>query len=168
MAGLEDVLNVGKSIVGPICGSRARALSERDISPMVHAYLLGGYARVQREIPVSMGSAERYIDFGFGDKPFGGNRCVFELAARGTETGAGALSISQNTWEIRKLSRFPSAQANGGRILLLVDLHSSPIEKNQLETGYEKFQLGRGKFERNSVSVLYVHRDLHYRFIWRA
>jgi hypothetical protein len=167
MAGLSDVKSIGLHIVGPVCGNRARALDERDISPMVHAYLLGAHAGVAREVPVKMGKATHFVDFAFGDKPYGTNRCVFELAVRGME-GISPLSISQNKAELRKLSRFPATRANGGRYLLLLDLHHNPIPQVRLQNQYEGFLLGRGKFARRSVSVVYVHRDVQYRFIWRA
>jgi hypothetical protein len=51
----------------------------------------------------------------------------------------------------------------------LIDLGHEPIKQGTLQPGYDKLKhLGAGKFQRLSVSVLYVHRDLNYRFIWRA
>jgi len=166
MAGLSDVRAVGEQIVGPICGNRARKYEERDVCPMVHAYLLGRYSGVKREVPVWFGASKRYIDFRFGDWGYGNNPCVFELAVRGCEGGA-QLSASQNRPELQKLSRFPPERANGGRFLLLLDLHLNPILESELRPGYDSYYLGKGKYLRQSVSVCYVHRDLHYRVIWK-
>jgi hypothetical protein len=114
-----------------------------------------------------IGNRSGAIDFRFGDRPYGANPCALELAVRNSEGGSQLLS-SQNKSELSKLSRYPATKAQT-RVLLLLDLGHRPIKQHILQKGYDKLQhLGAGKFQRLSVSVLYVHRDLNYRFIWRA
>ncbi len=165
MAGLADVRKAALQIVGPVCGNKAMSYGEADIGRMLHAYLLAGYAATSREHPILVGKVERRVDFRFGDKPHGSNPCLFELAVRNSEHGQ-QLHWSQNKSELQKLSRYPSSRAKV-RALLLLDIGHTPIEQHALQRGYDDYCLGRGNFPRYTVSVLYVHRNLDYRFVWR-
>jgi hypothetical protein len=99
MAGLADVHEAAKQIVGPVCGYKAMSYGEADIGRMLHAYLLAGFAAVSREHPVQIGKTKREIDFRFGDPPHGANPCLFELAIRNSEHGS-QLLCSQNKREL--------------------------------------------------------------------
>ncbi len=167
MAGVADAKAAALEIVGPICGEKARSFSEAQVGRILHAYLIGRYAGVWPECPVMIGKKKQAIDFRFGDRPYGGNPCALELAVRNSEEGSQLLP-SQNKSELKKLSRYPASKAQT-RVLLLLDLGHDPITQHSLQSGYDTLDhLGAGKFQRLSVSVLYVHRDLNYRFIWRA
>ena len=166
MASLADIRHAAIQIVKPICGNKARSFGEADIGRILHAYLLGKFGGVWPECPVQFGPGESYIDFRFGDAPHGNNPCVVELAVRNTEHGQ-QLSCSQNKSELKKLSRYPSSKAQT-RVLLLLDLGHKPIAQAVLQPGYDKLKhLGAGKFQRRSVRVLYVHRDLDFHFSWK-
>ncbi len=133
---------------------------------MLHAYLVGRYAAVSREHKVPIRKKVRAIDFRFGDKPHGTNPCLFELAVRNSENGS-QLLCSQNRRELEKLARYPLTRANT-RILLLLDLGHDPIKQGKLQPGYDEHSLNLGdQIGTRSISVLYVHRDLIYRFVWR-
>jgi hypothetical protein len=166
MAGLEDVRTAALEVVGPICGHRPRSFSEADVGRILHAFLAGRHAAVWPQCPVAIGKSQWAIDFRFGDRPYGGNPCVVELAVRGTEHGQ-QLQASQNRNELTKLSRYPFSKART-RVLLLLDFGHAPLEQTSLQPAYDGLRhLGAGKFQRRSISVLYVHRDSNYRFIWR-
>lgn len=167
MAGLEDVREAALEIVGPICKWKTRSFSEAEVGRILHAFLAGRHRGVKPEHPIKMGSTTMDIDFRFGDAPHGANPCVLELAVRNSEGGA-QLTASQNKTELKKLSRYPAKRAQT-RVLLLLDLGHKPIAKEKLQPAYDALNhLGSGKFQRRSVSVLYVHRELNYRFIWRT
>jgi hypothetical protein len=166
MASLSHVRESALKIVGPVCGYKARSLSEADVSRILHAHLLGAFGGVWPECPVKMGRISRKIDFRFGDWPHGANPCVVELAVRKSEGGPQLLG-GQNRSELEKLSRYPATKAQT-RVLLLLDLGHQPIAQSSLEPGYKAVTLGRGKFQRLSVQILYVHRELFYAFSWKA
>ena len=166
MASLKDVKYAAQQIVGPICGRKARSFAEGDIGRILYAYLLGKFGGVKSEVPVLLGKNTKYIDFRFGDHPYGGNPCVVELAVRNTEHGQ-QLSSSQNKSELRKLSRYPATQAQT-RVLLLLDIGHHPLIESNLKPGYDELKhLGVGKFQRQSVRVLYVHREVDFHFSWK-
>lgn len=167
MAGIADVKAAALEIVGPVCGHKSRSLGEADIGRILHAYLLGRHGGVWPECPVTIGKASRAIDFRFGDWPHGRNPCALELAVRNSEGGQQLLA-SQNKSELIKLARYPASKAQT-RVLLLLDIGHEAISQSSLQDGYDDLDhLGAGNFQRRSISVLYVHRDLDYRFIWRA
>jgi hypothetical protein len=167
VAGIADVRECALEIVNRICGKKARSFSEANMGRILHAYLVGRHAGVWAECPVNLGKTESAIDFRFGDRPHGKNPCVLELAVRNSEGGSQLLA-SQNKPELRKLSRYPESQAQT-RVLLLLDIGHAPLAREKLQPDYDNLKhLGAGKFQRRSVSILYVHRELDYRFIWRA
>jgi hypothetical protein len=166
MASLKDVKHAAQQIVGPICGAKPRSFAEADIGRILHAYLLGKFGGVKSECPVKLGRRDSYIDFRFGDAPYGNNPCVVELAVRNTEHGPQLMS-SQNKAELKKLSRYRASTAQT-RVLLLLDLGHRPIAQATLQAGYDNLKhLGAGKFQRRAVHVLYVHRDLDFHFSWK-
>jgi hypothetical protein len=166
MASLKDVKQAAQQVVGPICGNKPRSFAEADIGRILHAYLLGKFGGVKSECPMKLGQRDSYIDFRFGDAPYGNNPCVLELAVRNTEHGP-QLSSGQNKTELTKLSRYPANKAQT-RVLLLLDLGHKPIAQATLRRGYANLKhLGAGKFQRRAVQVLYVHRDLDFHFSWK-
>ena len=166
MASLKDVRHAAQQIVGPICGNKPRSFAETDIRRILHAYLLGKFGGVKSQCPVRLGQRDSYIDFRFGDAPYGNNPCVLELVVRNTQHGP-QLSSSQNQTELKKLSRYPTGKAQT-RVLLLLDLGHMPLAQATLQRGYDKLKhLGAGKFQRRAVQVLYVHRDLDFHFSWK-
>ena len=121
-ASLKDVKDAAGWIVGPICGRKARHFDEKEVSRILHAYLVGRHAGVKCEYPINTGAKQR-IDFRFGDRPYGANPVVLELAVR-NYNGAPELIAGQNKSELSKLSRFPASKAQT-RVLLLIDLSQS-------------------------------------------
>jgi hypothetical protein len=167
MAGVVDAKKIAKALVGPVADYRARAFNERKVLPLVHAFLLGGYASVTDEPPAPLPAQQKMrADFRFGDKPYGSNPCMLEVAVRGTETVKCTLSQRTNRPELRKLSRYPPSKANGGRVLLLLDFDSDSLDKSALIEDYAAYNLGPGNFQRYKVSVVYVHRDIDFSFTW--
>jgi len=167
MAGVADVKAAALDIVGRICGNKVQSFSEAEAGRILHAYLVGRHGGVWPECPVKIGNKLGAIDFRFGDWPYGRNPCALELAVRNSNEGSQLLA-SQNKSELTKLSRYPVSKAQT-RVLLLLDFGHKAMRKRDLKPGYDNIKhLGPGKFQRLSVSVLYVHRDHNYRFIWRA
>ncbi len=166
MAGLGDVRAAALEIVGPICGNKARSYTEAEVGRILHSYLIGRHAGVWPECPLKVGKVNRAIDFRFGDWPYGANPCALELAIRNSEHGS-RLIAGQNQSELIKLSRYTKTKAQT-RVLLLLDIGHTSIPQSSLQPDYDKLKhLGAGKFQRRSVSILYVHRNLNYRFIWK-
>ncbi len=132
----------------------------------LHGVVLGlfeakiGY--MASEFPVENSSKvtkPKCIDFRHG----GNNPVVIELVVRlhGSEVYG-----SQNRSELRKLCRIPYSKARR-RILLLLDASGlDPIQKNSLKRSYQEIGSGRGKFTRETVTVIYVHPDIEYAFRW--
>lgn len=156
-------------IVGPICGYKARGLTEAEADRILYAYLLGGYGAVSRQHPTQIAGTNNRLDFRFCDKrhrgnQYGGNPCILELAVKDIHGGQ-HLTVIRNKTELRKLSRHGVVVA--ARVLLLLDVSENPTPKDKLIPGYDKYHFGPGKFAAHGVSVLYVHRDLQYKFVWR-
>ena len=88
---------------------------------------------------------------------------VVEFAVR-ARTGA-ELSASQNRSELRKLLRAKSARI---RILLLLDPSARPaLTSSALRQQYRRLNLGRGRFNRLAVRVVYVRPGFSFHFTWR-
>jgi hypothetical protein len=102
------------------------------------------------------------IDFRLG----GPNPVLIELAVRPRD-GASELYGSQNTPELDKLLRYPQSRAKL-RALVLMDFAPVPIEENRMRSTYDVLGSGPGRFERNSVRIMYLHRTLEYHFLWRG
>jgi hypothetical protein len=133
------------------------------LDPILYGYLEGRLGHMQRQhyVQVRGKSKPKRIDFRHGTE----NPVVIEFAVR-PPTGGGQLYGSQNSSELRKLCRIKQTAARL-RVLLLIDLHSTPLEKDSLKLTYDSQNSGPVRFKRNSVRVLYVHRDLQYSFLWR-
>jgi hypothetical protein len=101
------------------------------------------------------------IDFRLG----GTNPVLIELAVR-PEDGASQLYGSQNRPELEKLTRVPQRRAKL-RALLLMDLKQTHLPLDRLKQTYDCVSAGPGRFERNPVQVLYVHKEAQYHFSWR-
>jgi hypothetical protein len=109
---------------------------------------------------VKVGGKNRRIDF----RCKGTNPANLEWAVRPAVNG-GQLSAKSNSAEIKKLSRTTKAR----RYLLLVDLTPPHLArlKSDLKAEYDTIRLGRGKYARHSVTVVYVHRTVRFKFLWR-
>lgn len=71
---------------------------------------------------------------------------------------------SQNLTELRKLCKVPDSHRR--RILLILDPFGNPVAEEDMRRSYERQIAGRGNFERHTVTVLYVHPELDYKFTW--
>ena len=133
------------------------------LDPVIYGYFEAAFGRMSRQHHVRLHSRPRpqRIDFRHG----GSNPVVFEFAVR-PPGGGGHLYGSQNTSELRKLTRVLTSQARL-RVLLLVDLLQHPISRENLKRTYDAVNAGRGRFQRHSVRVIYVHASEEYDFLWR-
>lgn len=131
------------------------------VDPALYAFLEARFERMRRQIPIQVGASQKRIDFRHG----GTNPVAIEFAVR-PPNGGGQLYGSQNASELRKLSRLPQTKAKL-RALLLMDLHATPHARQNLESTYDQVVLGPGNYVRKPVSVIYVHRNRHYQFVWR-
>jgi len=131
------------------------------IDAVLYAYLQAKFARMSRQHYVYMSNRPRpqRIDFRHG----GPNPVVKEFVHRYRH--GSVLYGSQNTKELRKLTRVRASQARP-RVLLLLDSAERPIPRRNLETSYQERNSGRGNFERHPVRVIYVHRESAYNFVW--
>ena len=133
---------------------------ERELDRILYAYFKGRYPNASRQKGVVFSGGTRgRIDFRLG----GTNPAVIELAVRSQD--GGNIGVGGNKPELGKLSRVPQAQAKV-RVLLLVDLNSRPVSFQSLKNGYDAYHLGRGKFERQPVSVVYASLEEVHRFPW--
>ncbi len=133
------------------------------LDPILYGYLEGRFGHMQRQhyVQVRGRSKPKRIDFRRSTE----NPVVIEFVVR-PPTGPGTLYESQNHSELRKLCRVKPSAARL-RVLLLIDLHSTPLQRDTLKPTYDAKNSGPGRFKRSSVRVLYVHRDLQYDFLWR-
>lgn len=134
---------------------------EREVDKILYAYLSGRFGNASRQWSVNLSGGTRgRIDFRTG----GPNPLVAELAVRTSQ--GGNLSVGANRSELSKLSRVPSTEARV-RVLLLLDLTVTPLNYTRLKQGYADHWLGRGRFVRQPVSVVYACRSQPpQRFIW--
>ena len=102
------------------------------------------------------------IDFRVG----GPNPVLIELAVRPRD-GASELYGSQNRPELIKLTRYPQSQAKL-RVIVLIDFAPVPHAAPGLRASYDAVSAGPGRFERNPVRVIYVHRRSEFTFVWRG
>jgi hypothetical protein len=152
------VLELLKDYAGGHVGRR-----EMLLDPILYGFLEGRFEHLSRQhYSYIHGSARpKRIDFRRGTT----NPVVIEFAVR-PPGGGGTLYGSQNRTELRKLCRVTPAEARL-RVMLLVDLHSTPLNKDNLKATYDDQNSGPGRFQRHSVRVLYVHKDLQFHFLWR-
>jgi hypothetical protein len=140
--------------------SKGAPRSERTLDPVLFGFLLGANTKVDRQVSITVAGVHRRVDF----RCRGNNPANLEWVVRPTE-GGGQLSARKNTDEIKKLSR----SVNARRYLLLLDLtpSGSELSKESLESDYRTITLGPGKYPRHSVTVVYVHRQSEFKFMWR-
>jgi hypothetical protein len=133
------------------------------LDPILYGYLQGRFGSMTRQHHVQFyGAANpKRIDFRHGTS----NPTVIEFVVR-PPSGHATLYGSQNRSELRKLCRVPQTTARR-RILLLVDLHATPMRRDNLKASYDREGSGPGNFARHSVRVMYVHRDQQFDFLWR-
>jgi hypothetical protein len=124
--------------------------------------LVGRFRDVTRQHHIKIGKSMKphRIDFRCGTT----NPVVIEFAVR-PPTGGGTLYGSQNRSELNKLCRVKKSTARL-RVLLLIDLHSEPLDEVGLRATYKTIRSGPGAFARHSVRVLYVHRGCSFNFPW--
>lgn len=99
------------------------------------------------------------IDFRHG----GPNPDAIELVVRfyGTEHYG-----NMNADELRKLSRIPFSRARKCILLILDASGQKATPKENLRSSYSRVRLGRGRFHRREVTVMYVHPKTEYNFRW--
>ena len=139
--------------------------TERGLDPILFGYLRGAYPKVSvtRQMQITFSSSMRpsRIDFRVG----GTNPTVLEFAVRPAD-GQQQLNGPQNHQELLKLSKVVPSKAKR-RILLLLDLKKTPVQKRALKLAYDKLNAGRGRKARHPVTVVYVHTASQYSFCWR-
>lgn len=133
------------------------------LDPILYSYLRGRFNNLSRQHRVRLHGRSRpqRIDFRIG----GANPVVIELAVRPPHGGS-SLHGSQNTPELRKLTRVTRTSARL-RVLLLIDLAPHAILRDNLKPTYDEQNAGPGNFARHSIRVIYVHLDSAYHFIWQ-
>jgi hypothetical protein len=134
----------------------------------LHGVVLGlleaSIGNMQSEFQVKVPSATtkkpKRIDFRHGSN----NPDVIELVvnARGHE-----FYGSQNKSELQKLCRIPYSKARRRILLVLDPSRREPMHKNTLRMSYLGVGTGRGKFERHTVTIVYVHPKKDYSFKWK-
>lgn len=164
MFGTSEAVNAAKQLLSLRKDYSNPPKRERQLDPLFYAYLKGHQTKVKvsRQIPVPFANRKNpsRIDYRIG----GSNPTLIELAVRPPD-GAQELMGPQNLKELRKLSKFPQTEAKR-RILLLVDLKDMPLDKAKLEASYDRQNAGPGRKNRCTVTIVYVHADLHYSFPW--
>lgn len=108
--------------------------SERELLPLVRAFLLGYFRVCAPEVKVRLPggkSGHGYIDFKIGN-------VAVELAVRRPGDRNSPLSAAFNTTEIKKLMMHP-----GPSVLILYDFSRHPFEEYELERYRQYPTLGR-------------------------
>lgn len=165
---INDVLELGRTLIDTANLYPTRFLTERDFFPLVVAYLSGRVPSLKAEVSTKEGTIDFHLK--------GANPTWLELAVQPRTlcdknfpyvTFAGHkfknnLYGSQNRAELRKLMLEPKGKT---RFLLLVDL-SIGYEVGKLKAGYrrEAKKLKKGK----SVRVVYAAQDWKRSFHFKA
>lgn len=159
---IADIQEAGKQVLDLLGKYHNPPHKELLLEAILFVYLSGRYSNVSRQKHVRVhGSTKPHrIDLRIG----GTNPVVIELAPR-PPFGGGQLAGSQNIKELRKLCRVTQSEAKL-RALLLLDLAHDPISIKNLRKTYDPLHAGRGKFDRHSVRVIYVHRRATFTFSW--
>ncbi len=165
MFGTEEAISAGKALIKLREDYSNPPKTERGLDPIFYGYITAAHPHVtvSRQISIKFHGAARpsRIDFRIG----GSNPTVLELAVR-PKGGQQQLCGPQNLDELRKLSKVVPSKAKR-RILLLVDLKTNHMTKTKLKATYDPLHAGPGKKERHAVTVVYVHSDLQFSFIWK-
>jgi hypothetical protein len=159
---IKTLKSIGQKIAGLVHDYHGGPKREMLIDPALYAWFLGSGRSVERQYHAHLPGALKPPRIDFRLK--GSNPVLVEFAVR-PPGGAGQLYGSQNTSELRKLTRFSNRRAKL-RALLLIDLHKKPIPKDKLKPTYDRVHAGRGRFKRTPVRVIYSHRDTAYSFKW--
>ena len=159
---IADIQTAGQDILRLLNDYKHMPSLQREmrLDPVLYGFLEARFGKMSRQHKVRMHSKQKAqrIDFRYG----GSNPVVIEFAVR-TSLSSNTLYGSQNSSELKKLTRIIPSQASL-RILLLLDLASSPLAKPSLESTYNRVTAGRGNFKRHSVRVVYVHAFDHLSF----
>ena len=162
---ITDIEDAASEIIQLLSDYKTENSSKREmrIDPVVYAYFQAQFGHMSRQFYVRMHSKPKpqRIDFRYGTS----NPVVFEFAVR-TELSEGTLYGSQNVTELCKLTRVIPSHARK-RVLLLLDLCSQPINKEQLKKTYDKLNAGKGNFQRHPVRVIYANKSAVYHFSWK-
>lgn len=160
---INDIENSARTVIRLLGEYHNAPQQEMAIDPALYAFLRGRFETVKRQHRVYVYGSDRpkRIDFRYG----GNNPVVIEFATRPPNGGV-ELYGSQNVSELRKLCRVSRTEARL-RVLLLLDFSRAPINQEAIEPTYKPINAGPGRFERNSVRVIYVHKDLTYNFCWK-
>jgi hypothetical protein len=148
----QALTEIGEKLTG-------KKSQERWLHGVLLGYLEAKYGRMSSEWGVEHGSWSGRIDLRRG----GPNPDLIEFVVRwhGVEEGP-----DQNSSELRKLCRVPWEQARH-RYLLIVDLAGGPpLSRERLKKRYDRWHAGPGRFERQSIRVVYVHPKIAYHFPW--
>lgn len=158
---IRELIASGHNVIEFLGRNHGLHGNERKIDPVLFGFLeakFGGISR-QHQVPMCGGSHPKRIDYRQG----GNNPVVIELAVRPRQR-ANTLYGSHNRSELRKLCRVSSACL---RVLLLLDLSDNATARTSLQATYDEQTSGPGNFQRNSVRVIYVHRQSSYHFVWK-
>lgn len=156
------ILDVGRKAIRLADTLSWKKTGERWLHGVVLGLFEAKLGGMQSEYPVETSSAKtkpKCVDFRHG----GSNPAVIELVVRvhGSE-----LYGSQNASELRKLCKIPFSKARRRILLLLDPSRLESIGKSSLKSSYEQIGSGRGKFTRETVTIVYVHPDREYSFKW--
>ena len=121
------------------------------LDPVLYGYFEGRFGHMARQHHVQFHGAQRprRIDFRRGTS----NPAVIEFAVR-PPSGHATLYGSQNRAELRKLCRVPQTTARL-RVLLLVDLYTTPLTEDKPRATSDAIGSGPGNFVRRSVRIVY-------------
>lgn len=138
-----------------------RPKTEMLVDYLLYGALQGEFGKFTRQYKVKIGTSTRSKRVDFRQ---GGSRPVgIEFAVR--TQGRNEIYGSQNRSEINKLTRLKKSRWST-RILLLLDLAKKPLSESALRATYAVVKSGKGRFIRHPVSVVYVHKESSFRFIW--
>jgi hypothetical protein len=157
------VLDLGRKAVKLADRLTWKKTGERWLHGVVLGLFEAKLGRMQSEYPVETFGAvtkPKCIDLRYG----GGNPAVIELVVR---VNGNELYGSQNKSELWKLCKIPFSKARRRILLLLDPSHLGQIEKSSMKSTYDEIRTGRGRFTRETVTVVYVNPDEEYSFKWR-
>jgi hypothetical protein len=157
---IDDIKSTGLKVLDLLNEYHNPSEKELAVDQTLFAYLSCLHSPVSRQHPIYLyGSCKpQRIDYRVG----GSNPVVIEFALRAS-AGGGSLSVSQNSTELSKLCRISQTKAKL-RSLLLLDLAQRPLDRPTLKESYNKWNAGRGRFDRWPVCIVYVHRDRSFHF----
>jgi hypothetical protein len=159
---VQNLRHIGQDLARLVRDYHGGPKREMLIDPALYAWLRAAGRTVERQFHAHLPRAKRPPRIDFRIK--GPNAVLLEFAVR-PPNGGGELYGSQNTKELRKLTRF-SNNAAKLRALLLIDLHHAAHDIASLKASYDRINAGRGHFARHPVKVIYAHAELTHVFKW--